>query len=260
MIKLSQLLVAAGLLCSGLAVSASSAQAFTFTTRVQGTPGPKDNIILDSIQMSDGSVVNQFSMVDKVNILYNDMHTGGNTGAASADRGKNATGVAREVANNESLSAIMSNRNLNNIVDTEDKGRFKINMTFQQAVNNIFLWERGGNSRIGIQAIDASGNLLGNFLKLDSGNFAHAGYSIETTEIGKAQKVVSHGISMADFGLSGPIFGVQLTAESDFNGPDFKLLGGTAEATPEPTTMAGMALAGAGLSAARRRRAAKKNA
>lgn len=251
--KLTQIFAGIGLLSVGLTLSSAPAQAFTFTTNLApGSAAPTGDIWLKSVTVN-GKTSSDFSLVNKANIVYNDAYNGGNTGAASSDRGDKASGVKAEAATNTSIVQSLGNLNLNNIIDGEDSGSFKINLSFEKAISSLFVWERGMNSKLGVQALDAAGNLIGKFLTLDSSKFAYAGYSIDNTEIGGAQKVGSLGVSLADLGLSGAISSIQLTSTSAFNGPDFKVVGGAA-AVPEPTTMAGLALASAGFAAARRRR------
>jgi hypothetical protein len=193
-------------------------------------------------------------------VLSNDVHSGGNTGAASADRGRNTTtGVNVEHISNDNAGDLvtnLNNNNLNNIVDGEDRGSFQMNFFFDSLVNNVFVWERGINSHLGIQAIDQNGNTLGNFLKLDSRNFDRAGFSINTMEIGNSvQRVGSLGVSLADLGVLDAIAGIQVSANRNYNGPDFKVAGANAEAVPEPATLLATGLAAGGAALARRRKA-----
>lgn len=256
--NLKQLVAGIGVLTTGLIVSSNSAQAFTFTTNLAaGSASPTGNITLESVTLKDGRVVQDFSLVSNATILKNDLWTGGNTGAASSDRGDDAQGAKQEVATNQSVVASLGNLNLNNIIDTEDTGSFKINLSFEKAVSSLFFWERGMNSQLGVQALDSQGNLIGKLLTLNSSLWQSAGFGIDTTEIGGVQQVGSLGISLADLGVSGPIRSIQLTSEAAFNGPDFKVVGSSAEAVPEPTTMAGLAIAGAGLGMVRRRQMKK---
>jgi len=253
--NLKYLLAGVGILTAGCMASGNAAQAFSFTTNLTpGSAAPTGDIFLDSVRLNDGTTIRNFSVVQTANILQNDSYTGGNTGAASSDRGDTASGVKAELATNTSVAASLGNLNLNNIIDGEDQGSFKINLSFEKAVSNLFFWERGMNSKLGVQAIDSAGNLIGRFLELNSSTWQYAGYSIDTTEISGAQRVGSLGVSLADLGVTGPINGIQVSANASYNGPDFKVVGGAAEAVPEPTTMAGLALAGAGLATARRRK------
>jgi hypothetical protein len=149
---------------------------------------------------------------------------------------------------------VMNNLNLNNIIDTEDSGNFILDLNFAKAVDNIFLWERGMNSRLDVQALDASGNVIGNKLALsNSKNWDYAGYKIDTLEIGSAQKVGSIGVSLADLGLtSGYVSGLRVSSKSTYNGPDFKVMGSVAD-VPEPSSLLGLGAVVAGVLATRRR-------
>lgn len=250
-----------GFLAGGLVLSGAPAQAFSFTTNFSATynnQGKLDStrdITLNSVTLNNGTKIDQFSLVKSAQIVHNDVWNGGNSGAASSDKGDNASGQKRELATDSSVAASLGNRNLNNIIDGEDKGTFKINLFFEQAVSNLFFWERGKNSDLSIQAIDGAGNLLGNLFRINRRTWQSAGYSLNTTEIGGTQAVGSWGLNLNDLGVSGAIAGIQVSADASHNGPDFKVAG-SAAAVPEPTTMAGLALAGAGLAAARRRKKA----
>ncbi|NER08106.1 MAG: PEP-CTERM sorting domain-containing protein, partial [Okeania sp. SIO3C4] len=135
-----------GIAAGTLLAIAGSAQAFSFKTNdFDGTnkPDAKGDIFLESVTIDD-EVVTEFSFIEAVFIQSNDEHTGGNTGAASADIGDNATtGVKVEDAQNEDILLNLSTSNLNNIVDTEDKGSFEIDLAFGKAIDNLMIWERG---------------------------------------------------------------------------------------------------------------------
>ena len=245
----------AALLAGGLLTVAAHVQAFSFTTNVTpDNPNPKQNIFLQSVEQ-DGMTISNFSLVERANILYNDPYTGGNTGAASSDRGDKASGVRQEDATNESVVASLRNLNLNNIIDTEDEGSFKINLFFESAIDRLFFWERGMNSILGVQAIDRSGNLIGNLVNLGSLGWDAAGFGIDTKEIGATQPVGSRGINLAEFGLDpsvNNIAGIQVLARgSADNGPDFKVVGAN---VPEPATMAGLGLVAGAMAMLRRRK------
>jgi hypothetical protein len=244
------------LACSLTALSTAPAQAFSFTTKYTGND-PKGNILLESVLLQDGTAINNFSLVSAAKILQNDLWTGGNSGAASADLGDKATiGVSKEKPQDQHIVSALGNLNLNSIIDTEDTGRSVINVFFDQAVDQLFLWERGQNSKLDVQALDANGNTIGNVLNLYSKNWQYAGFGIDTREIGGVQKVGSIGITLADLGVSGPITGLQVTSKATYNGPDWKVVG-SAASVPEPTTIAGLGLV-AGLIAASRRKLAKQ--
>lgn len=249
-----------GFIAAGvLALSASTAQAFSFTTNSTYNNNPKDDIWLKSVQLNDGTIIDDFALVNQAKIIYNDAYTGGNTGAASADRGDNAQGIAVEDPTNQQVVAALGNLNLNNIIDGEDSGKFIIDLFFDQAVNKLFFWERGLNSDLAIQALDSQGKVIGNLLKILRSEWDDAGYSINTTEISDAQNVGSKGVSLADLNLSGysSITGIRVSANSSFNGPDFKFVGAVAQSVPEPASLLGLGLV-AGMLVVSRRQATHK--
>ncbi|MGC1310294.1 MAG: exosortase-dependent surface protein XDP2 [Phormidesmis sp.] len=268
--KLRQLAMTTGLIASGaIAFFSAPAQAFSFTTNytssLTGSDAAKGDILLNSVTLQSGEIISAFTLVTSANILSNDIYTGGNSGAASADIGDLATtGLRQEELTNEGAKAVLNNLNLNNIIDTEDKGNFILDLKFEKAVDNIFLWERGQNSKLDIQALDADGNVIGNKLNLEkSSNWDYAGFKIDTQEISSAQKVGSIGLSLADFGLTGGfIYSVRVSSEGKaYNGPDFKLLGSVADRNnptqdvPEPSALIGLGAMVAGTFATRRRKA-----
>jgi hypothetical protein len=144
--------------------------------------------------------------------------------------------------------------NLNNILDTEDNGKFTMDLLFDggQSFDSILLWERGLNSKLRVQAITkvAGNQATGWGDTIDVSTWRDAGYSIDTTEISGAnspQRVGSQGIH---FGNS--ILGVRLFADSPFNGPDFKIAAVRTK-IPEPGMLVGLG-AIAGMMAMRRMR------
>ncbi len=264
--NLRQLAVGFGLVAGSAIALSSPAQAFSFkadyTHSLSGGNASKGDIFLDSITLDSGRVITDFSLVNSANILSNDIYTGGNSGAASADIGDLATtGIREEALTNEGAKRVMNNLNLNNIIDTEDKGNFVLDLHFEQAVDNIFLFERGMNSRMDVQALDADGNAIGNLLRLAKSNkWDNAGYKIDTKEIGRKQKVGSIGISLADLGLStGYVSALRVSSKGkSYNGPDFKVFGSVAaEKVPEPSALLGIGMVVAGLMVSGRRKQAQ---
>ena len=259
--KICQLLASAGLLASGLiALSSAPARAFSFQTNytasLTGKDASKGDITLSSVTLGNGKVISDFTLVTSANILSNDIYTGGDSGAASTDIGDKATtGLKQEAATNAGIRTVLNNKNLNNIIDTEDTGNFILDLFFEKPVDNIFLWERGMNSRLDVQALDAKGNTIGNLLKLNSKNWDYAGYSIDTQEIGSAQRVGSIGISLADLGLTSSYVSALRVSSfgKAYNGPDFKVMGSVAE-VPEPSALFGLGTVVAGALLTRHRK------
>lgn len=271
----------------GMIAFQTPAKAFTFTTNLttSGVPDAKGDILLKSVTYG-GKTTSDFAFVKAVEIINNTPIKSGlnpntqtsnpedktknndNSGAASTDKGDRASspivnGQAVGVSgiNNPTggeMAAYLGNNNLNNIIDTEDAGSFKLNLSFATAVKNLFFWERGMNSTIRVQALDGMGKVIGNLLKLNSSTWGLAGYSINTQEIDNTQRVGAWGVSLADLGVSSPISAIQVSTVGTLGdkGPDFKVIA-EAEPVPEPMTMAGLALGASGMIAARRRRANK---
>lgn len=242
---------------------ASSAQAFSFTTNytyaLDGKDAPRGDIWLDSVEFK-GKIVDNFSFVNKADILYNPEYTGGNSGAASSDMGRLATvGTSVEDPTNEDVVTSLGNNNLGSIIDGEDRGKFSMDLFFEKGVNNLFFWERGMNSAMDVQAVDADGNLIGNLLNINARNWDNAGFRLNTMEIGNnVQKVGSRGVSLADLGVDSSLISrIRVSAEGNsfYNGPDFKVVGA---AVPEPGMVMGLGALGVGLLASSRRKKADK--
>jgi PEP-CTERM motif len=241
--------ILAGSVLASLTVPANAATftQFDFDTNHTGN-NSKGNITLNSVTFN-GSTVDEFILVTGVEQFTNEQWSGGNTGAASSERGDNASGVKAEAPTSAQVVASLGNRNLNNIIDTEDNGAFSMEVRLRRAANHFFFWERGMNSRLMVEALDQNGAVLASTI-LDSRNSQYAGYGIDTTEISGSQPVGAMGLR-----LDGHTDRLRLISSDkgqlgNFNGPDFKV---AAADVPEPASLAGLGLV-AGAVVLRRRR------
>lgn len=242
--KFSKLVTSIGLTVGSVLFVSNSAQADDFTSNVSQTNDAKADIFLESITQNN-QTFDLFSFVESVNSFSNTAYTGGNSGGASTDKGDNATAPdqTQEDTNASNLAAFLGNNNLNNIVDGEGR-TFSMDLMFDERIrtdnsglDNLFFWERGENSDITIQALDRLGNAIGNVKKLTRKvDQQYAGFDIDTEEIGKAQRVGSWGVSLADLDVVG-LSGIRVSADSSHNGPDFKVI---ARTVPEPGSIIGL--------------------
>ncbi|MEO1095689.1 MAG: exosortase-dependent surface protein XDP2 [Cyanobacteria bacterium J06638_28] len=255
----SKLVLTAGVAAGFMFVSSSNANASSFTSILSTDDTPNGDALLDSIELKSGTVIDDIIYVEGVSDLVNDEHDGGDTGAASADKGTEATtGVAVEDPTEAEILTNLSNNNLNNIVDTEDVGEFSMVIDFGEAIKSLMIWERGGNSKLGLQALDDDGNAISGVKVVDSADWQYSGFDILTTEIAKYKDVESQGVysSVAKvgnlFGTNAEVSKIRIFSEEAFNGPDWKVAG-TSVAVPEPATVLGLtALAGAFVAVRRR--------
>jgi hypothetical protein len=244
----TQFVAIASTAAGALLLSAGHASAFTFETTYKGTP-PTGDIMLQSVKIGE-QIIKNFALVNNVVLVENDLHTGGNTGAASSDHGDDVQdGLKVEAPSGEDVKASLGNLNLNKIIDTEDSGSFVMDLYFDQAIDKLLLWERGINSTLKVQIGNHTETLTKDHFGLGKTNF-----SIDTTEIGGKQKVGSFGLNLfSDFGIEGGYKGpVRIISEADFNGPDFKVIG--VAAVPEPATVLGLTAVAGAFVASRRRK------
>ncbi|KST63267.1 exosortase-dependent surface protein XDP2 [Mastigocoleus testarum] len=247
--KIKSTLTSLSLILGTLLAVSNSAHAASFKTNVSQTSDPTADILLKSIEQN-GQTISEFSFVTKTDILFNTpRNSDPNSGEASTDRGDNANNPGaigvNEDPNGAEINAYLGNNNLNNIVDGEGNGEFKINLFFDSLIqkdnsglDSLFFWERGKNSDLGVRAIDSAGNVIGNEIKLLRKNQFDADYSINTTEIGGSQKVGSWGVSLDQLGVES-LSGVQVFADKTFSGPDFKLAA-RKTSVPEPGSVLGL--------------------
>jgi len=235
--------------------AAFSLTPFSFSTNFTGSD-PEGDIWLNSVTTGLGPTYSSFNLVSGANIISNDVWTGGSTGAASTDKGLNATSpfAPNENPTGGEIAAYLGNLNLNNIIDTEDQGNFVIELLFNRKSDRFFFWERGMNSQLLVEALDDLGNVLSSYL-LDSSTFDSAGFAIHTMEPNNLQAVGAQGLKLD--GVTSKR--LRLTASgAAFNGPDFKVV--AVASVPEPATIAGTVLAAGAAVAARRKRKAQAEA
>lgn len=268
-LSVSKIAVATGLATGALVSSFGTGNAFAvgfdFETTYFQNDAPTGDILLKSVQIGD-EIIEEFAFVVDAEITYNDSveEDTSNSGAASADKGDNATGgvvqnnLSESEEDAEAVVANLSTNNLNHIIDTEDDGAFTIDLKFGSAIDNLLIWERGKNSDLGIVALDAAGNEIGEKLTITRNLWNDAGYSIDTTEIDEAQEVGSLGINIfSDLGIeSGAVESIRFFSESGFNGPDWKFVGTDAARVPEPAFVLGFTIIGGALAWQKRAKAA----
>ncbi|MEM6521279.1 MAG: exosortase-dependent surface protein XDP2 [Cyanobacteria bacterium P01_D01_bin.71] len=236
-----------------LLMAAGSANAFTFDTNWSGAP-PKGDILLESVEIGS-EIITDFALVNSVSNFTNSQYTGGNTGAASSDQGDDATnGTAVEDPMASDVVTSLGNPYLSSIVDTEDSNSasFSMDLNFDKAFSQLLFWERGINSDLGVTI-----NGVTKILTRQDFAQGETTYTLDTTEIGGAQKVGSYGVDLSDFGITGKYSGPVTIFSNQygytgFNGPDFKVVG--VADVPEPATILGLtAIAGAAIASRRRR-------
>ncbi len=246
-------ILATGVMLSALPAQAAGFSSYSFdTTFTPDNPDPKADITLISVKKSNGTVINDFSLVHSAVIQQNTALTGVQLGPGSKDCGDLVTNCTPvEIPDANDIVSALGNLNLNSIIDTEDKnGTSVFDLFFDQPVNSFFFWERGMNSDLLVEALDASGNVVGDSFKITRDLWGAAGYSIDTTEILAAQQVGSYGLKFAS-----DVAGVRLSSFNkgvgSFNGPDYKVV---ATKVPEPASLAALGLSAGALLLSKRRR------
>ncbi|HEY9799915.1 MAG TPA: exosortase-dependent surface protein XDP2 [Leptolyngbyaceae cyanobacterium] len=262
-----KLLLSTGLVLSAVVGVSGAAQAASFKTNLgPGSNPPKGNVFLQSITQNGQTFTYGTSILQatSVDIISNTGVSAFSAGGAGADAGDNASkpsinldNLDTDAASDTKAAQYLGNNNLNNIIDTEDAGAFEMNVFFGESIgrsangfDNLFFYERGKNSKIRVQALDAEGKTIGTGFTITENLWGDAGYSIDTLEITGAQAVGSYGVSFAQLGLDDTvetISGIKLialngTGANNFNGPDFKVYAGNflGRSVPEPTTVLGL--------------------
>jgi hypothetical protein len=170
-----------------------------------------------------------------------------------------AQGPATVTPTSADLHSALANYNLSSIVVTrENPGAAILDVTFDTPQNTFLFYERGANSDLQVQALNASNQVIGSFTILRA-NYDATGIII-STDNGAFQLA---GQALGGIGLQTDEAVTRLRLSSyrsdvlNFNGPDYKVL--AVSAVPEPQTYALMlaGLGAVGFVAARRRSGAQ---
>lgn len=195
-----------------------------------------------------------------------DMDTSGNKYPGNPDRADHSSHYAGEANKTGTLAEVFGVNNASHIIDGEGTG-YAIELYFPRGQTikddndgntvEFAVFERGWNSKIGIQGIYESG--IGDGIHytpaviVSPQDFAYAGWKLNTLEIDEDQKVVGLGLSVDMFDhVPREYIGFRLYAEESFEGPDIVAVRAQNNFVPAPGALA--LLGAAGLVAGRRRR------
>lgn len=250
--------------------AAAGAQATTFTAfsfatgastsgafgGVNGSWGNGD-VRLDSVSFNGRTLQQaQLQTVSSASIVVDDgrdaVNGGGNLatgrGINSVADGWTNEGPATVTPTGADLQAALGNFNLGSIVVTrENRGLAVVDVSFAEATHAFFFWERGFNSDLLVEALDADGKVTGSYTILRA-NYAQSGVTVSTDN----GAFILAGQQLGSIGLYTDVAVNRLRLVSiksdtlDYNGPDYKLLAAIPSAVPEPS---GVALALGGLGA-----------
>lgn len=271
-------------LAASLPAQAATFVPFSFKTNVTASPTSDPNLLndptkdvrLDSVVFG-GNTISQFELVKEAKILQNDTYTapdGSIYGVLHSGRGPNTPsdpligeGPSKPNPTDQDIVDSLGNLNLNSILVTrENANKASIEVSFENPVKTFFFWERGGtpgdsvagDSDLLVEALsDDRSTVLASY-KILRANYTKADYNISTQVI----PVLDNGpFNIGSIGISldgATTKTLRLTSSNNDrgaaggdNGPDFKVI---AASVPEPTTMAGVLVAGGlGLALKRKR-------
>jgi hypothetical protein len=224
---------------------------------VQAYPTYSRDYRLDSVAF-DGQTFSDFQLVSAADVIQNDFddHTGPDgTGfvrkpwyIVNTGRGQNTHldpwvdegPISGESgATDADLVATYASRNLNSINYNRERDTFGIfSISFPQPTNRFFLFERGKDADLHIDAFDAGGNTVGHWDFLRTEGYGDTGVAIVTDtgfpgwpQTGPGQNVGSIGLKID--GGAATTLKFTINAKPD-NGPDLKVFGFAA--VPEPGT------------------------
>jgi hypothetical protein len=277
-----------------VSIATPSAKAAVFTpfwykTNVIATPDstgnpnllndPTRDILLNSVTYN-GRTYSNFEVVNDAKLLKNDTYTTTNGevfGIMNSGRGPNTPsdplvtqGASKPLENAADIIGSLGNLNLNSLIVTRESApNTSLEVSFANAIDTIYIWERGGNagssiygdSDILVEALDDSGNAIADY-KILRENYTPGGCNISTRvdrpnpldppllnngpfNIGSIGLILQ-GASTRTLRLTstdnnkGPIGGTP--PYSGDNGPDFKLIGGQ-QPVPGPLPLVGLGAA-----------------
>lgn len=203
--------------------------AIAFNGLTLGPPGLQ-TVSSATIVLDDG--------VDRANGGHNLAAGHGLNSVADAWAGQ---GPATVTPTGADLTAALANLNLSSIVVTrENPGLAVLDVSFATPTNTFFVWERGGNSDLLVQALDAQDQVTGSFT-IQRANYTATGIVV-TTDNGA---FLNNGQALGSIGFQTDTAVSKLrlvSLQSDvvqFNGPDYKVLAsaGALPAVPEPTSL-----------------------
>ncbi len=220
---------------------------------VNGIWGNGD-VRLDSVSFG-GKTFSQSALqtVSDARIVLDDgldaVNGGGNL---AAGRGVNSVadawvgqGPATVTPNSADLKAALADFNLTSLVVTrENPGSAVLDLSFATPTNNFLFFERGFNSDLQVQALNASDQVIGSFTILRA-NYTPTGIIVSTDNnafVLAGQQLGSIGVQ-SDEAVSRLRLSSYRSDVLNYNGPDYKVL--AVAAVPEPQTHALM-LAGLG--------------
>jgi hypothetical protein len=257
--------------------SAATLTNFSFQTNWSQNPSPdvaayptySRDYRLDSVAY-DGQTFSNFQLVSAAHVIQNDFDD---------QTGADATGFVRQPyyiintgrgantqldpwvnegpisgangATDADLVATYANLNLNSInYNRERIGLGIFTISFPHPTDRFFIFERGNDSDIHLDALDADGNTVGHWDFLRTGGYQDTGVAIVTNTgfpgwpTTGSQAVGSVGLKIV--GGAATTLKFTINAIPDF-GPDLKVFGGAAVPEPSTAALAGLGLALFGL-------------
>jgi hypothetical protein len=232
---------------------------------VQAYPTYSRDYRLDSVSYA-GKTFSDFQFVSAAHVIQNDFddHTGPDaTGfvrqpwyIVNTGRGLNtpldpwvnegpisgATG-----ATDADLVSTYANLNLNSINYNRERDVYGIfTISFPHPTDRFFIFERGKDADLHLDALDAGGNTVGHWDFLRTDGYTDTGIAIVTDtgfpgwpQTGPGQAVGSVGLRIE--GGAATTLKFTINAKPD-NGPDLKIFGGAAVPEPAAVSLVGVAL------------------